>query len=62
MKKTKIFLGGYVNVLNAQNINCKSLSIYLNKDKYKVRTLVLGNKDFSKTTGVSYIKVNSFFL
>ena len=61
MKKKKIFLGGYVNHLNAQNINCKSLSIHLNKDKYKVRTLVLGNKDFSKITGVSYIKVNTFF-
>ena len=61
MKKKKIFLGGYVNHLNAQNINCKSLSIHLNKDKYRVRTMLLGNEDFSKTTNVSYIKVNTFF-
>ena len=61
MKKKKIFLGGYVNHLNAQNINCKSLSIHLNKDKYKVRTMLLGNEDFSKTTNVSYITVNTFF-
>ena len=39
MKKKKIFLGGYVNILNAQNINCKSLSIHLNKDKYKGTSL-----------------------
>ena len=61
MKKKKIFLGGYVNHLNAQNINCKSLSIHLNKDKYRVRTMLLGDEDFSKTTNVSYIKVNTFF-
>ena len=61
MKKKKIFLGGYVNHLNAQNINCKSLSIHLNKDKYRVRTMLLGNEDFSKTTNVSYITVNTFF-
>ena len=33
MKRKKIFLGAYVNYLNAQNINCKSIAIHLDKSK-----------------------------
>ena len=60
MKKKKIFLGAYVNQINAQNINCKSISLHLNKEKYQVKSLVLGSKNIPKLLGVSYFKVNSF--
>ena len=33
MKKTKIFLGGYIDFDNAQNINCRSLCKHLKKKK-----------------------------
>jgi len=39
MKKIKVFLGGYINSTNAQNINCYALSKHLNKDKFEIYTL-----------------------
>lgn len=59
MKRIKIFLGGYVNYLNAQNINCRALSEHLDKEKFRVSTLLypVGNAaDFCKVPGVSYIQ------
>ena len=41
MKKTKIFLGGYIDFDNAQNINCRSLCKYFNKKKYVIYTMSL---------------------
>ena len=60
MRKKRIFLGGYINHLNAQNINCKSLALHLNKNKYEVRTLVLGSLNIPKIKGVSFYKVSNF--
>ena len=34
-KKIKVFLGGYVNCTNAQNLNCRALAKYLDKDKFE---------------------------
>ncbi len=39
MKKLKIFLGGYVNFMNAQNINCANIAKYLDKEKFEVHTM-----------------------
>ena len=39
MRKIKIFLGGYINYTNAQNLNCRAISEYLNKDQFEVLTL-----------------------
>jgi len=58
MKKKKIFLGAYINYLNAQNINCKSIATHLDKNKYSVKTLLFGNKSIENLKGVSYIKVS----
>lgn len=41
MKRIKIFLGGYVNYLNAQNINCRSLSEHLDQNKFNISTSIL---------------------
>ena len=60
MRKKKIFLGGYINHLSAQNINCKSIALHLDKDKYNVRTLVLGNMNIPKIKEVSFYKVSNF--
>lgn len=43
--KKKIFLGAYINNLNAQNINCLSLAKYLDKQKFEVYALALYNGD-----------------
>ena len=60
MRKKKIFLGGYINHINAQNINCKSIAYHLNKEKYNVKTLVLGNDNIPQIKGVSYYNVSTF--
>lgn len=58
-KKIKVFLGGYVNFLNAQNINCRALSEHLDKEKFEVWTMTFwyqNAKDFEKVPGVHYLK------
>ena len=37
-KKIKVFLGGYVNCTNAQNLNCRALAKYLDKDEAEYYT------------------------
>lgn len=59
MKKIKLFLGGYVNYLNAQNINCRALSEHLDKNQFELMTILshIGNaNDFKRTEGVRYIR------
>ena len=41
MKKIKIFLGGYVNFPNAQNVNCDNIAQYLDKDNFEIHTMYL---------------------
>lgn len=37
--KPRLFLGGFVNASNAQNLNCKSIAKHLNKSKFEIHTL-----------------------
>ena len=39
MRKKKIFLGGYLNYTNAQNLNCLSLARHLDKEKFDIHAL-----------------------
>jgi len=58
-KKIRLFLGGYVNFLNAQNINCRALSEHLDKDRFEVWTMLFwyqNAKDFRRVPGVHYLK------
>ncbi len=43
MSLIKVFLGGYINFTNAQNLNCRSLAQHLDKDAFEVYTLELYN-------------------
>lgn len=36
MKRIKLFLGGYVNAINAQNLNCRSLALHLDQEKFDI--------------------------
>ena len=58
--RKKIFLGAYINVINAQNINCKSIAAHLDKDKYEVKTLILGNDNIPNIPDLRYISVSTF--
>lgn len=42
-KKIKVFLGGYVNYTNAQNLNCRALAKYLDKDKFECAAMLFPN-------------------
>lgn len=48
MRKVKVFLGGYINYTNAQNLNCKAIAEHLDKDKFEVYTLKVSFGDFQK--------------
>jgi len=39
MSKIKVFLGGYINYTNAQNLNCRAVAEYLDNDKFEVLAL-----------------------
>lgn len=58
MKKTKVFLGAYINSTNAQNLNCLALAKHLDKDKFDVYTLELysGNLQNGHIEGVSVFR------
>tara|TARA_X000000368_G_C22771510_1_gene597390 strand:+ start:180 stop:740 length:561 start_codon:yes stop_codon:yes gene_type:complete len=45
MRKRKIFLGGYINYTNAQNLNCLSLARHLDKEKYDIYSLTIYSGD-----------------
>ncbi len=47
MSLVKIFLGGYINFTNAQNLNCKALAQHLDKENFAVYTLELYNGESS---------------
>ena len=42
-KKCRVFLGGYVNIINAQNINCRSIAKYLNSKEFDVAMMQAQN-------------------
>ena len=39
MRKIKVFLGGYINYTNAQNLNCRAVAEYLDKDHFQASSL-----------------------
>lgn len=61
-QKIRVFLGGYVNYLNAQNINCRALSEHLDKEKFVVSTMLFpiqNANDFQPLKEVRYFKFHS---
>ncbi len=58
-QKIRVFLGGYVNFLNAQNINCRALSENLDKEKFEIWTILhwfQNAQDFQRVPNVHYLK------
>lgn len=55
-KKIKIFLGGYVNFPNAQNVNCDNIARYLDKEKFEVHTMYTNKKAIDKR----YIRIKIY--
>lgn len=57
-KKIKVFLGGWVNSTNAQNLNCRALAKYLDKEKFEVATMTVysGNLNCDELSGIKIFK------
>ena len=52
MKKIRVFLGGYINSINAQNLNCLALAKHLDRSKFEIGTMTI----YSGTLDVSELK------
>jgi glycosyltransferase involved in cell wall biosynthesis len=61
MKKIKVFLGGYTNFTNAQNLNCKALARYLDKSKFDIYTLEIYSGDLKTNTIQDIHTFNMFY-
>lgn len=55
MSKVKIFLGAYLDVINAQNLNCRHIAKYLDKNKFEVYSLSVNKQ--KKIKGVSVLRI-----
>ena len=53
-RKTKIFLGAFLNVINAQNLNCLSLAKHLDKDKFTTYALRMHSVPNVKTRAIMF--------
>ncbi|MCM1139289.1 MAG: glycosyltransferase family 4 protein [Muribaculum sp.] len=61
-KKIKVFLGGYINSINAQNLNCRSLANHLDRDKFEICALTYPGGSLSIGTEFNHIKKISLLL
>ena len=56
-RKKKVFLGAFLNYINAQNLNCLALAKYLDKEKFEVYALIFPSGNLiSKNGGYFNIK------
>ena len=53
-RKTKIFLGAFLNVINAQNINCLSIAKHLDENLFKTYALSLHSAPDVKTKAIMF--------
>jgi len=61
LKKIKVFLGGYINSTNSQNLSCKALANYIDKDKFSVLTLEAYNGNLKREKNESVISFYCFY-
>lgn len=62
-RKIRVLLGGYVNSIQAQDLNCRALAMFLDKDKFDVSAFLVPQefRDFEigdEMAGVNLIQLN----
>ena len=62
MSKVKIFLGAYLDVINAQNLNCRHIAKYLDKNKFKVYSLSINKQKKIKGITVDVRSKNCLYI
>ena len=50
-KRQKVFLGAYVNSINAQNLNCRALALNIDSKKFKCSAMELEKGELSSLSG-----------
>ena len=60
MSKIKVFLGGYINLTNAQNLNCLALAKYLDKEKFEIYTMEVYSGNLSRNN-IEGVKIFNCF-
>ena len=56
-RKINVFLGGFTNYTNAQNLNCRAVALHLDKQKFHVYTLALAEGQLPSLKGLDGITV-----
>lgn len=59
--KVKVFLGGYINYTNAQNLNCRALAKYLDKDKFECAAMLFPNGNLPVDAELDKVKLFNCF-
>ena len=55
-RRVKLFLGAYVNSINAQNLNCLALAKFLDKSQFNITVLSIHSQSHVKIEGVKVFK------
>ena len=50
-KRQKVFLGAYVNSINAQNLNCRALALHIDSKRFKCSAMELQRGELSSLSG-----------
>ena len=50
-KRQKVFLGAYVNSINAQNLNCRALALHIDSKRFKCSAMELQTGELSSLSG-----------
>ena len=50
-KRQKVFLGAYVNSINAQNLNCRALALHIDSKKFQCSAMELQTGELSSLSG-----------
>ena len=56
-KRQKVFLGAYVNSINAQNLNCRALALHIDSKRFKCSAMELQKGELSSLSGsIKFLK------
>jgi len=61
MKKIKVFLGGYINSINAQNLNCLALARHLDKKRFDVYAMTIYSGNIENVEIDNVHLLNAFY-
>ena len=55
-KKCRLFLGAYINSINAQNINCRSIAKHIDKSRFEVGVMEVSKGELNSISNIKVFK------